>query len=532
MIFRHISCRLGLGSIWRHDSLRGGELSNNLINASQKLSRDAKEYSGRFSSLLSSSSSPHVGFSRSSSRLSFQDDLEFSCPFIVDDVDPPDSQTREVEKQKGPPSEEEVEKHFSVFGDITEVHLVVDTDTKRSKGSAYVVYVLPESAARTNNFTQQPSKTFKQLRNDERKASESKGDTRGWNSLFMRTDTDSLGINTPHNLTESNFEDPGREIEGLSGSNIYVRPAGHICPSSNNTVTFKRQAGQWAGLGPKMRSTFPQPPPGHSCAVAQPASSRLFNTNAVREYDSDDRDVDVDRRPDLRVFSPFAESPHGAREEVLQLASKRGINISVGLAYQSSVSEIGVENQLKYAVGVRFLGTIYCFPLSLYSFPSANVITLCQIDTGSDVLWVRCNACTGCPTSSGLQIDLEFFDPSSSSTASLISCSDQRCALGTQSSDSGCSDQNQCGYTFQYGDGSGTSGFYMDLMKPDRAVDGIFGFGQQGLSVISQLSSQGITPNAFSHCLKGEDGGGGILVLGTLAYFAEEAYDPFVDAIT
>ncbi|KAK6141717.1 hypothetical protein DH2020_024519 [Rehmannia glutinosa] len=242
-----------------------------------------------------------------------------------------------------------------------------------------------------------------------------------------------------------------------------------------------------------------------------------------------------------------------------------------------------------------------------------------QIDTGSDVLWVSCNPCTGCPTSSGLQqLALEFFDPSSSSTASLISCSDQRCALGAQSSDSGCSDQNQCGYTFQYGDGSGTSGFYVydsiffdsivgnsltsntsapvvfgcstsqsgDLTKPDRAVDGIFGFGQQGLSVISQLSSQGITPNAFSHCLKGEDGGGGILVLGqivepnivytplvpsqphynvnlqsitvngqrlnidpsvfatsnnrgtiidsgtTLAYLAEEAYDPFVAAIT
>ncbi|KAL3647495.1 hypothetical protein CASFOL_008463 [Castilleja foliolosa] len=148
-----------------------------------------------------------------------------------------------------------------------------------------------------------------------------------------------------------------------------------------------------------------------------------------------------------------------------------------------------------------------------------------------------------------LRIDLEFFDPSSSSTASLISCSDQRCALGTQSSDSVCSDQNQCGYTFQYGDGSGTSGVYMydsiffqsiagnsmtsntssapvvfgcstsqsgDLTKPDRAVDGIFGFGQQGLSVISQLSSLGITPNAFSHCLKGQDGGGGILVLGQI----------------
>ncbi|KAK6162944.1 hypothetical protein DH2020_002785 [Rehmannia glutinosa] len=71
-------------------------------------------------------------------------------------------------------TEEEVEKHFSIFGDISDVHLLVDKDTKRSKGTAYLVYVLPESAARTSNFTQQPSKTFKQLRNEERKASESR----------------------------------------------------------------------------------------------------------------------------------------------------------------------------------------------------------------------------------------------------------------------------------------------------------------------------------------------------------------------
>ncbi|XP_057954768.1 aspartic proteinase 36-like isoform X2 [Malania oleifera] len=240
-----------------------------------------------------------------------------------------------------------------------------------------------------------------------------------------------------------------------------------------------------------------------------------------------------------------------------------------------------------------------------------------QIDTGSDVLWVSCSSCNGCPQSSGLQIQLNYFDPGSSSTAALVSCSDQRCNAGIQSSDSGCS-INQCTYSFQYGDGSGTSGYYVsdllhfdnivgnsmaanssapivfgcsnlqtgDLTKSDRAVDGIFGFGQQGLSIISQLSSQGVTPKVFSHCLKGDSGGGGILVLGeivepgivysplvpsqphynldlqsiavngqtlpidssvfatssnrgtivdsgtTLAYLAEEAYDPFVNAIT
>ncbi|KAL3518466.1 hypothetical protein ACH5RR_021055 [Cinchona calisaya] len=261
-----------------------------------------------------------------------------------------------------------------------------------------------------------------------------------------------------------------------------------------------------------------------------------------------------------------------------------------------------------------FLVGLYYTRVVLGSPPKGFYV---QIDTGSDVLWVSCTSCNGCPTSSGLQIPLEFFDPSGSPTASLISCSDRSCLLGIQSGDSVCSNGNQCGYTFQYGDGSGTSGYYVsdllrfdtvagnsvtsnasarvvfgcstsetgDLTKSDRAVDGILGFGQQGLSVISQLASQGVTPNAFSHCLKGGNQGGGILVLGqviepnivytplvpsqahynlnlqsiavngqslpidpsvfltsdtrgtivdsgtTLAYLAEEAYDTFVNAI-
>ncbi|TYI73309.1 hypothetical protein E1A91_D07G121200v1 [Gossypium mustelinum] len=263
-----------------------------------------------------------------------------------------------------------------------------------------------------------------------------------------------------------------------------------------------------------------------------------------------------------------------------------------------------------------FLVGLYYTKLQIGSPPKEYYV---QIDTGSDVLWIGCNSCNGCPESSGLQIELNLYDPGSSSTSSLVSCSDQRCNAGVQSSDSGCSGQgNQCSYTFQYGDGSGTSGYYVadlllfstilegsmtanstapimfgcsvlqtgDLTKSDRAVDGIFGFGQQSLSVISQLSSQGIAPRVFSHCLRGKNGGGGILVFGeilepnmvytplvpsqphynldlrsisvggqvlsidpsvfstsssqgtivdsgtTLAYLADEAYDAFVDAIT
>lgn len=61
-----------------------------------------------------------------------------------------------------------------------------------------------------------------------------------------------------------------------------------------------------------------------------------------------------------------------------------------------------------------------------------------------------------------------------------------------------------------------STSLFGDLTKSDRAVDGIFGFGQQSLSVTSQLASRGITPKIFSHCLKGEGSGGGILVLGEI----------------
>jgi len=51
--------------------------------------------------LLSSSGSPRIGFSRTSSKLSFQDELDdgdFSCPFDVDDVDAPDVQSRYIDR--------------------------------------------------------------------------------------------------------------------------------------------------------------------------------------------------------------------------------------------------------------------------------------------------------------------------------------------------------------------------------------------------------------------------------------------------
>ena len=67
---------------------------------------------------------------------------------------------------------------------------------------------------------------------------------------------------------------------------------------------------------------------------------------------------------------------------------------------------------------------------------------------------------------------LDFFDTASSSTAAFISCADPICSYAVQTATSECSSQaNHCSYTFQYGDGSGTTGYYVsDTMYFDTVL--------------------------------------------------------------
>ncbi|KAL0721173.1 hypothetical protein Bca4012_035772 [Brassica carinata] len=90
---RSPSSQDSLSGIALYKISRSGESPSGLMNhypGHNKLTKDSKYDSGRFSGLLSSSGSPRFGFSRSPSRLSSQDDLDdpdCSCPFDFDDVD-------------------------------------------------------------------------------------------------------------------------------------------------------------------------------------------------------------------------------------------------------------------------------------------------------------------------------------------------------------------------------------------------------------------------------------------------------------
>ncbi|KAF1002898.1 hypothetical protein AG4045_004029, partial [Apium graveolens] len=73
----------------------------------------------------------------------------------------------------------------------------------------------------------------------------------------------------------------------------------------------------------------------------------------------------------------------------------------------------------------------------------------------------------------------------------------------------------QCKYTLEYGDGSTTSGYYVeDVIHIDKVV---------GSSVISNITAlivfgknYQLSPDSFSHYLKGGNSGGGILVFGQI----------------
>ncbi|CAO2832043.1 unnamed protein product [Amaranthus hypochondriacus] len=140
-------------------------------------------------------------------------------------------------------TEDELMELFSNFGNVSEVHLVIDKETKRSKGYAYVLYKVPEHAIRAleeldysifqgrllhilpakakNPLKSQEihvvegkAKRFKEQRVEEKKASEASGNTQAWNSLFMRSDTIVENIARKFGINKSEFLD--READDLA----------------------------------------------------------------------------------------------------------------------------------------------------------------------------------------------------------------------------------------------------------------------------------------------------------------------------
>ncbi|CAK9193323.1 unnamed protein product [Sphagnum troendelagicum] len=169
-----------------------------------------------------------------------------------------------------------------------------------------------------------------------------------------------------------------------------------------------------------------------------------------------------------------------------------------------------------------------------------------QIDTGSDLLWVDCSPCTGCPQTSSLKVSLSPYSESASSSNQAIECSDAFCsAASSDGLQKSCGVGSSCEFYTLYGDGSTVSGYLVsdlftynaiinstnttelvstrvsfgcgnvrtgNLASSEEATDGLIGFGSNSVSVVSQLAATGTIPNSFAHCLQGETGTSSLVI--------------------
>lgn len=155
-------------------------------------------------------------------------------------------------------------------------------------------------------------------------------------------------------------------------------------------------------------------------------------------------------------------------------------------------------------------------------------------DTGSDLTWLQCDApcvrCTRAPH--------PLYKPSTD----LIPSRDPLCAA-VQPEYYKCESPEQCDYEVEYADGGSSLGVLLrDAMhfnltnglreSPRLAIgcgydqipgsshhplDGVLGLGKGRVSIVSQLSDQGLTRNVVGHCLSGRGGG--------YIFFGDQIYD-------
>ncbi|KAG0620284.1 hypothetical protein M758_4G204200 [Ceratodon purpureus] len=256
------------------------------------------------------------------------------------------------------------------------------------------------------------------------------------------------------------------------------------------------------------------------CCQPLTGASRLPTAykRALQEFKSDK--VQVIRAELIHRNHP--ESPLNALSGA-SAADRHAASASRHRAHVSRRLAAGVEFQAPVSSAVSY-GETYGQPeyvMTLYlGTPVQKFVVI--FDTGSDLVWVQCLPCSR-PYQCYNETD-PFFNPSSSSSYSVVPCTDLSCQL---SSTVGCNSVRNCQISYAYGTpGSGIGGllstetisfsnntdsgqlgisnFLFGCMDNDTSsfgtVDGLVGMGRGPLSLPSQLS-QLTSFNVFSYCL-------------------------------
>ncbi|XP_062159391.1 aspartic proteinase Asp1-like isoform X1 [Alnus glutinosa] len=220
----------------------------------------------------------------------------------------------------------------------------------------------------------------------------------------------------------------------------------------------------------------------------------------------------------------LATFPAGCFSDVIQpsLMNKKSTHPTGSNRFGSSVV-FPVQGNV-YPLGYYFVNLNIGHPPKQYDL---------DIDTGSDLTWVQCDApCTGCTKPRD-----RLYKPSNN----VVSCGDPACAAMHWLGNSHCKDpKEQCDYEVTYADQGSSLGVLVKDYFPLRFTNGsiigprlafgcgydqkyngphsppstagVLGLGNGKANIVSQLNAIGLTRNVVGHCLSGR--GGGFLFFG------------------
>ncbi|KAL7117929.1 hypothetical protein ACP275_03G103500 [Erythranthe tilingii] len=203
-----------------------------------------------------------------------------------------------------------------------------------------------------------------------------------------------------------------------------------------------------------------------------------------------------------------------------------------------------INNKLRPKSAAKSFGSSVIFPVSGNVYPKGYYhvsISIGEppkpyffdIDTGSDLTWLQCDApCTKCTPAPH-----SLYKPKQN----LMTCQDPICASLHEPGNHNCrAPHDQCDYEVDYADNGSSLGVMVKdsfplkftngtTVAPQLAfgcgysqevqdsthlpyTDGVLGLGTGKSSILAQLRSKGLTRNVIGHCLSGQ--GGGFLFFG------------------
>ncbi|KAH0926146.1 hypothetical protein HID58_018402 [Brassica napus] len=281
-------------------------------------------------------------------------------------------------------------------------------------------------------------------------------------------------------------------------------------------------------------------------AVAFYASVFPNTVQMFRVYDDErDRDDEPNRRETSSFVFPVYHKLGARAIPDRKLAEVVDV-LKTGILVESTDQELVKVNDDFSALAASFDSSTTILPVAGDVYPNGLYFTrilvgkhyfYLDIDTGSDLTWVQCDApCRSCAKGAN-----QLYTPRK---GMLVRSAESLCVeVQKNQMTQHCEDCEQCDYEIEYADFSSSLGvltkdeFHINLHNGSVAdldivfgcgydqqglllntlvkTDGILGLSRAQISLPSQLASRGIISNVIGHCLPSDLNGEGYIIMGS-----------------